>query len=82
MEIDINFSLINYHTNVNVAGFHWKAYGQAMWYDTRMETRQEARKRLKDMVWEDILEDNPYLTGTEIKFCESGDIPVIDYSQQ
>ena len=82
MEIDINYALVHYTTNVNIYEFHWKGYGMAIWYDTRLETRAEARKRLKDMVWEDILSDNPHLAGTEIKFIESGELPVIYENQR
>jgi hypothetical protein len=81
MEIDIHFALIHYTTNVNIFEFHWKGYGMAFWYDTRLETRQEARKRLKDMVWADIFEDNPSLVGTQVKYAESGELPIIDYSK-
>jgi hypothetical protein len=77
MEIDINYALVHYTTNVNIYEFHWKGYGMAIWYDTRLEERKDARKRLKDMVWEDIFFDNPQLVGTDVKFIESGEMPII-----
>lgn len=80
MNLDTNFGFLYYTTNVNIHEFHWKAYGYGDWFDKRAETRKEARKRIRDAVWEDILEDNPHLQGTSIRFIESsssGELPVI-----
>ena len=80
MNIDTNFAFLYYTTNVNIMDFHWKAYGFGDWFNKETETRQQARKRIKDAVWEDIFEDNPHLQGTTIKFIESssfGDVPII-----
>lgn len=77
MEIDINYALVYYTTNVNIYEFHWKSYGHALWYDTRKESYHEASLRVKDIVWEEILAQNRHLVGTEIKFIESGELPIL-----
>ncbi len=82
MEIDINFALVYYTTNVNIFEYHWKGYGMAIWYDTRLENYHQAKERVKDIVWKEILEDNPQLAGTYFKFIESSELPVIDYNNR
>ena len=77
MNIDINYGLAYYTTNVNIYEFHWQSYGHAVWYDTTIETYNEAMVRVKNIVWEEILKQNPHLGGTEIKFIESGEMPII-----
>ncbi len=82
MEIDINYALVYYTTNINIYEYHWKSYGLAIWYDTRLENYHQAKERVKDIVWKEILEDNPQLAGTDFKFIESGELPVIDYNNR
>lgn len=81
MELDINYALVYYTTNVNIFSYHWKSYGLALWCDLRLENYHKASQRIKDLVWDEILLDNPQLVGTEIKYSESGELPVIDYSK-
>jgi hypothetical protein len=78
MDIDINYALAYYTTNVNIYEFHWKSYGHAVWYDTRIESYGDAMNRIKDIVWAEIFLQNPHIVGTEIKFIESGEMPIID----
>lgn len=77
MELDINYALVYYTTNINVFEYHWKSYGMAIWYDTRIESYHQAKERIKGIVWEEIYEDFPHLKGTDVKFIESGEMPVI-----
>lgn len=78
MEIDINYSLVYYTTNVNIYEYHWKGYGLAVWYDTRLENYHQAKERIKNIVWEEIYSDHPHLKGVEVKYIESGEMPIID----
>lgn len=82
MEIDINFSLVYYTTNVNILDYHWKSYGLAVWYDTKLESYHEARKRVTDIVWKEILDDNPHLAGTDFKYIESGELPILQEKER
>lgn len=77
MEININYALVYYTTNVNIYEYHWKGYGMAVWYDTRLEDYHKAKERVKGIVWEEILSDNPHLAGTDFKYIESGELPII-----
>lgn len=82
MEIDINFALVYYTTNVNIFEYHWKGYGMAIWFDTRIEDYHQAKERVKNIVWEEIYSDNPNLAGTDFKYIESGELPIIDYNNR
>ena len=77
MEIDIKYSLIYYTTNVCIGGYNWRGYGLGLWYDTRIETYEQARKRVREIVWDGIYIDHPHLKGTDFMYTESGEIPVI-----
>jgi hypothetical protein len=81
MELDINYALAYYTTNVNIFDFQWKGFGHAIWYDARKESYHEAQERLKQIVWDEIFVQFPHLKGQEIKFIESGELPVINVSQ-
>ena len=80
--IDINYSLAYYTTNVNIYEFHWQSYGHAVWYDSRIESYEQAIERVKYAVWEKIYNDNPHLRGTKVVFSDGDMLPVIDYSKQ
>ena len=86
MEIDINYALVYYTTNVNIMGMYWKTFGTAFWYDARLENYHQAHKRANDIVWEEIYDQFPHLKGIEFKYTESGDmtpdIPIIPKSSK
>ena len=82
MEIDINYSLVYYATNVNIIGFNWKGFGLGLWYDTRIETYEQARERVKNIVWDGIYADFPHLKGMDLTYTESGEMPVIDINDR
>lgn len=82
MEININYALVYYTTNINVYEFHWKSYGMAIWYDARLESYHEAKERVKNIVWEEIFADNPNLAGTDFKYIESGEMPIIQENER
>ena len=78
MEIDINYALVHYTTNINVMGMHWKSFGTAFWYDARLEDYHQACMRANDIVWNEIYEQFPHLKGTTFDYTESGDMPILN----
>lgn len=77
MEIDINFALVGYSTNVNIMGYHWRAFQTAFWFDRRLETFHQAWGRAKEIVWDEIYTNHPQLKGTDFLYTESGEMPII-----
>lgn len=82
MDIDIHFALAYYTTNINIFEFNWKTFGHALWYDARTETYHEAMERVKDIVWEEIYTHFPNLRGTDVRFIESGELPIINEKER
>ena len=84
MEIDINYALVYYTTNVNVMGLQWKTFGTAFWYDARLENYHQAQVRANNIVWDEIYDQFPHLRNIEFKYtdnCEiTPDIPIIPKS--
>ena len=75
--IDINYSLAQWSGNVNVIGYNWQSYGHALWYDTRTEDYSQAIERIKAIIWEKIYSDHPHLVGTEIRYTDFNNLPII-----
>ena len=77
MNIDINFSIAYWGGNINVTGFHWQPYGHGLWYDTTKETYSQAVDRIKEIIWQKVYSDHPHLVGTELKYTDAENLPVI-----